>query len=108
LWGRNADKVSAANDGIVIHGPSRAASLVIRIYGRRTSGAQTRKKPQRGRNPPQGPSDSLEEKRLKLRIAAKSGRDAIKLARSLLQAMQDAMKNLIAQRNHLKWEVDQS
>ena len=33
--------------------------------------------------------------------------DALKLARSLLQAMEGAMENLIAQRNRLKREVDQ-
>ena len=34
--------------------------------------------------------------------------DALKLARSLLQATEGAMENLIAQRNRLKREVDQS
>ena len=33
--------------------------------------------------------------------------DALKLARSLLQAMEGSMENLIAQRNRLKREVDQ-
>jgi hypothetical protein len=33
--------------------------------------------------------------------------DTLKLARGLLQAMEGAMENLIAQRNRLKREVDQ-